>query len=169
MIGCESLGAKARSAIYHISAVEFTDDAFTHRFDKYVSLESSLTSDAQVEARSLLWLLEQPEVVRMKVIYADTLLREVLCALSCEFDWTNTFVWTDTPLTFETLEGACDSCGVRPPWSAHQRMDLQTARNLVSIDTVAPENQDVVVNAYTVLEILEHLSKRDERFGRRAA
>jgi DNA polymerase III epsilon subunit-like protein len=169
MIDIETLGTKPGCVVLSIGAVEFDDNTTGKEFEVNINPESCVAHGLTIEARTVMWWLEQDEAARnILTQQVGKSLDVALVSLCNAFDWKGKKVWCngvsfDVPI----LEAALTSIGLPSPWKFWDVMDFRTLKNLLPKSTLnelqAPNDlkhgalSDAKAQAMTTINILKHL------------
>lgn len=134
MIDIETLGTSKNSVILSIGAVQFNEDGVGTEFYVQVDPESCTDFGLVIDARTVLWWMDQNDKARLHLTSTKGEALDVaLVKLAQAFNWkaTDLEVWAngvDFDLTI--LEQAYKAIGMREPWPYWSKMDYRTVKNL---------------------------------------
>ena len=133
MLDLETLGTTPGCVVLSIGAVEFDLDGIKGEFHAHVDVDSSTMLGLKVDARTVMWWLDQPKEAQNALLQADTFpIHDVLDALSDTFDWKDLKVWANgASFDFPILEAVYKAAHRTVPWKYYNQMDFRTMKNLV--------------------------------------
>lgn len=136
MVDIETLGTSKNSVILSIGAVQFSDKGVEKKF--YVQVDPTSCTDwgLQIDARTVMWWLDQSDEAR-KTLTANhgTPIDVALDDLIAAFKWSDATVWANgIDFDFTILEEAMKATGRVVPWAYWSKMDFRTVKNLAPRD-----------------------------------
>jgi len=133
MIDIETIGLKPGCVIASIGAVYFDGDGVGRTFYRSVDIETCADAGLAIDAETLKWWLDQPDVVQEQLAGGEPL-TSVLAALTQFCTPTNsasgppTAYWANSPkFDMAILEAAYDAVDVGDtPWAFYELRDYRT-------------------------------------------
>ena len=136
MIDIETLGTSKNSVILSIGAVQFSEKGVEKKF--YVQVDPTSCTDwgLQIDARTVMWWLDQSDEARKALSSSKGEAIDVaLDMLIAEFKWKDVIVWANgIDFDFTILEEAMKATGRAVPWAYWSKMDYRTVKNLAPRD-----------------------------------
>ena len=136
MVDIETLGTSKNSVILSIGAVQFSDKGVEKKF--YVQVDPTSCTDwgLQIDARTVMWWLDQSDEARKALSSGKGEALDVaLDMLIGAFKWKDATVWANgIDFDFTLLEEAMKATGRAAPWAYWSKMDFRTVKNLVPRD-----------------------------------
>lgn len=171
MIDIETLGTSKNSVILSIGAVQFSDAGVEKNFYVRVDPESCTDWGLQIDARTVMWWLEQSDEARKslsagKANAIDSALDELIAA----FKWKDiTEVWANgIDFDFTILEEAMKATGRAVPWPYWAKMDYRTVKNMMPreiykqcmVENPVKHNAlaDATAQAATLINMRKHIT-----------
>lgn len=136
MIDIETLGFRNTSAILSISAVPFnilSGDVRVYRFNRNISLDSSLEYNLSIDESTVAWWFRQPENALIPLLKDRINLYKALEELTAFIKESKVEqVWSNSP-TFDLaiLRNAYKNTQLECPWEFYQERDVRTVASLV--------------------------------------
>lgn len=171
MVDIETLGTSKNSVILAIGAVQFSETGVEKKFYEVIDAESCTQWGLQIDARTVLWWLDQSDAARKSITGTkgkslDIVLNEFRTA----FDWKNATVWANgIDFDFTILEEAFKAVGWEAPWPYWSKMDFRTVKNLVprkvydavKVDAPVKHNAlaDATAQAATLIGLLNWVNR----------
>ena len=133
MLDLETLGTTPGCVVLSIGAVEFDLDGIKSAFHAHIDVDSSTALGLKVDARTVMWWLDQPKEAQNALLQADTFpIHDVLDAFNDTFDWKDLKVWANgASFDFPILEAVYKAAHRTVPWKYYNQMDFRTMKNLV--------------------------------------
>ena len=133
MLDLETLGTTPGCVVLSIGAVEFDLDGIKSEFHAHIDVDSSTAFGLKVDARTVMWWLDQSKEAQNALLQADPFpIHDVLDALSDTFDWKDLKVWANgASFDFPILEAVYKAAHRTVPWKYYNQMDFRTMKNLV--------------------------------------
>ena len=133
MLDLETLGTTPGCVVLSIGAVEFDLDGIKSAFHAHIDVDSSTALGLKVDARTVMWWLDQSKEAQNALLQADPFpIHDVLDALSDTFDWKDLKVWANgASFDFPILEAVYKAAHRTVPWKYYNQMDFRTMKNLV--------------------------------------
>lgn len=133
MLDLETLGTTPGCVVLSIGAVEFDLDGIKSEFHAHIDVDSSTALGLKVDARTVMWWLDQSKEAQNALLQADPFpIHDVLDALSDTFDWKDLKVWANgASFDFPILEAVYKAAHRTVPWKYYNQMDFRTMKNLV--------------------------------------
>ena len=95
-IDIETLGTDPNSVILSIGAVQFDEVGLTNPFHVHICPESCEAAGLTMDARTVLWWLEQSKEAQESIVSKDQIsLKDALTKLSLAFNWQDAKVWSN--------------------------------------------------------------------------
>ena len=137
MLDLETLGTTPGCVVLSIGAVEFDLDGIKSEFHAHIDVDSSTALGLKVDARTVMWWLDQSKEAQNALLQADPFpIHDVLDALSDTFDWKDLKVWANgASFDFPILEAVYKAAHRTVPWKYYNQMDFRTMKNLVPKDS----------------------------------
>ena len=147
MIDIETLGTLPTSVILSIGAVEFDENGVGKTFYTQINPESCADYGLTMDARTVMWWLEQDEAARRALINAKNHSLDVaLEELAAAFDWKNKSVWANgIDFDLSILENAYRAVGKNAPWPYWAKMDYRTLKKMVPREVYESCKEEPVV------------------------
>lgn len=148
MIDIESLGTTPGCVVLSIGAVEFDDNNLGKEFEVNIDVESCTRNGLTMDARTVLWWLDQSDEARKAITQRKNVpLEEAMVRLHNAFDWKGKKVWCngsnfDTPI----LEEAFRKVELTAPWRYYDVMDYRTLKNLMPTKVLKEIRAEIVGN-----------------------
>ena len=170
MLDLETLGTTPGCVVLSIGAVEFDLDGIKSEFHAHIDVDSSTALGLKVDARTVMWWLDQSKEAQNALLQADTFpIHDVLDAFSDTFDWKDLKVWANgASFDFPILEAVYKAAHRNVPWKHYNQMDFRTMKNLVPSrsyellrvrpDTAHDALDDARAQALTLVNILNWIN-----------
>ena len=166
MVDIETLGTSKNSVILSIGAVQFSDKGVEKKF--YVQVDPTSCTDwgLQIDARTVMWWLDQSDEARKALSSGKGEALDVaLDMLIGAFKWKDATVWANgIDFDFTLLEEAMKATGRAAPWAYWSKMDFRTVKNLApraiydacKVDNTVKHNAlaDATAQAATLVNLL---------------
>lgn len=129
MVDLETMSTKSNAAIISIGAVKF-DTRIKSEFYEVVALQSSINVGLSVEARTILWWMEQDDESRNE-FHKGVHLSHALYKFSAWVGNGDKNIWGNGA-SFDNviLRNAYDACGLTTPWKFYEDRCYRTIKNL---------------------------------------
>ena len=133
MLDLETLGTTPGCVVLSIGAVEFDLNGIKGEFHAHIDIDSSTSLGLQVDARTVMWWLDQSKEAQNALLQADTFpIQDVLNAFNDTFEWKDLKIWANgASFDFPILEAVYKAAYRRAPWMYYNQMDFRTMKNLV--------------------------------------
>lgn len=163
MVDIETLGTGANSVILSIGAVEFNNDTITSEFYRIIDLQSCMNAGLEMDARTLIWWMQQSDGTRTLFNSAE---REILSVVLTDFSgWLpqNACIWGNGA-SFDNaiLANAFDKVSIALPWKFWNDRCYRTVKNLypnIKLERVGTYHNaldDAKSQALHLIEIAKH-------------
>lgn len=132
MIDIETLGTSKNSVILAIGAVQFNENGIVHKFYQTVDPTSCQDWGAVIDARTVMWWMEQSDAARKALTSAKTVPLDIaLAELSAAFKWKGLDVWANgIDFDMVILEESYKMVGKPVPWPYWAKKDYRTLKKI---------------------------------------
>lgn len=138
MVDIETMGNRHNAPIISIGAIQFDLDGNTfERFEKVITLDSSMAIGCEPDASTIIWWMKQSYDARQYVtnkensVTINKALHEFNTWLkSVQPKKTNLYLWANSPsFDLSLLKNSYQRCNIKPYWLFYKELDVRTIQS----------------------------------------